>query len=99
MQRLRRFRLPARLQSRPTPRFSENPMASPSERQRRWPNMSPCALLRFAFVFGLALVLSAPQLVVAQNAPSVDLKLDKVIDGLSSPVQMVDANDGTGRFF
>ena len=47
----------------------------------------------------LALMLAAPSLAAAQTPQSVDLRLEKLVDGLDHPVQMVDPNDGTGRFF
>lgn len=53
--------------------------------------------LILTLVLGLALIAAAPT--AAQNGQYIDLRLEKLVDGLDNPVQMVDPNDGTGRFF
>ena len=50
-------------------------------------------------MLALIAVLANLRTASAQDAATVKLKFEKVADGLSSPVLMIDANDGTDRFF
>ncbi len=47
----------------------------------------------------LLAVFSSSMTAAAKEETTVSLKFDKVVDGLSSPVAMVDPNDGTNRSF
>jgi len=55
--------------------------------------------IAFLLLLALVAVFTSPSLTFAQDAATVDLKFEKVIDGLDRPVAMIDADDGTGRFF